>query len=66
MTPLMAAAMTGKPEAIQAVVDGKCRLDARTDDGRTALYFAAGWAARRASRHFWRRGRGPIRAPIWA
>src|SRR5215468_5919241 len=43
MTPLMAAAMAGKVDAVRSLLDAKAKTDARTPDGRTALFFAAGW-----------------------
>src|SRR5258705_8766776 len=43
MTPLMAAAMAGKVEAVKALLDAKAKADARTPDGRTPIFFAAAW-----------------------
>lgn len=41
LTPLMTAASEGKPEAIRILLDAKAKVDARTEDGRSALMFAA-------------------------
>jgi ankyrin repeat protein len=44
MTPLMHAAMDGKPETMRALIEAKAKTDQRTEDGRTALMYAAGWS----------------------
>ncbi len=43
MTPLICAAYEGNAATITVLLDAKARPSARTDDGKTALMFAAGW-----------------------
>jgi ankyrin repeat protein len=43
MTPLMTAATEGDPSRLKSLLEGKAKTEARTEDGRTALMYAAGW-----------------------
>lgn len=44
MTPLMSAAFSGKQDAVSRVLKAGGKADLRSKDGKTALFFAAGWA----------------------
>ncbi len=44
MTPLMSAAYSGKRDAVARVLKAGGKADLRSKDGKTALFFAAGWA----------------------
>ena len=44
LTPLMCAALAGKPESINALFAAGAKVSARGKDGKTALIYAAGWA----------------------
>jgi ankyrin repeat protein len=44
MTPLMSAAFSGKRDAVARVLQAGGKADMRSTDGKTALFFAAGWA----------------------
>lgn len=44
MTPLMAAAAAGKPEAVRALLAAGAKPNARSKDGKTALMYAALYA----------------------
>lgn len=43
MTPLICAAYEGNAQTVAALIEAKARVDARADDGRNALMYAAGW-----------------------
>lgn len=44
LTPLMCAALAGKPESINALLAAGAKVSARGKDGKTALIYASGWA----------------------
>ncbi len=43
MPPLICAAYEGNAETVKALLAAKAKVDARAEDGRTALMYAAGW-----------------------
>ncbi len=43
LTPLMLASMSGKPDAVKALLAGKPNVGLRAREGQTALLYAAGW-----------------------
>ena len=43
LTPLMLASLSGKPDAVQAVLAAKPNVRIRATEGQTALLYAAGW-----------------------
>lgn len=44
MTPLMFAALSGKAQAVEVLLNAGAKVDARARDGRNALMYAAGWS----------------------
>ncbi len=43
MTPVICAAFEGNSETVRTLLEAGARPDARAEDGRTALMYAAGW-----------------------